>query len=657
MTNNTLSNLQPRLVGPILPRRIPSMRAWAESTIIVPDGPYKGERFSCDTQPFSGLFFDEIDSGRWERIAATGPTQTGKTLICFVIPTLHHLAAIGETVVAGLPLMDIAHDKWAEDFTPVIEASPELRSMLPTRGEGSRGGKVKSRVKFTNGATLRFMSGGGKDKSRAAFTSRVLAVTEVDGLDESGTTSREADKLKQMEARLRAYLAVGIREYLECTVSTTDGRIWQEYLAGTESRIARPCPHCRVYVCPEREHLKGWEDAENELEAREGAHWTCPACEKPWTEEERYAANLKSVLVHRGQEVTCDGKVVGPPPQTRTLGFRWTAVDNHFATAADVGADEWAARRAVDKENAEKELCQFVHCIPYEAPEIELTPLDADALAKRTTGFKKGVVPAACVGVAVGVDTGKRQLDWTAIACLADTSEFVIDYGEQSVAADRLGVQRGLLEALAELQTYLDSGWRSETGAIVKPAQIWIDSGYHEHTDAVYQFCRNANKGCKPGAERYRPSKGRGEGQRGTTRYYEPKQTTSEVRYIGKEYHLRYTRRAGQSVVHVNADHWKSELHDRLAMAADQPGAIVLYDAADSREHEDFIDQITAEVQKEKWIDGKGSVIVWDRIRRKNHKLDSSYAATAACDLMLALIASARTPRLSLAELAQRAKG
>ncbi|KKN53094.1 hypothetical protein LCGC14_0606060 [marine sediment metagenome] len=629
--------LQSRLIASILPRPIPSMREWAESTIIIPDGPHKGEPFSCDTQPFARLFFDEVDSGRWERIATTGPTQTGKSLICYVIPILYHLFAIGETVVAGIPTMDIAHDKWFEDFLPVIEASPELRVMLPTRGEGSRGGRVKSRVKFTNGATLRFMSGGGKDKSRAGFTGRVLAVTEIDGLDEAGTTSREADKLKQMEGRLRAFLAVGIREYLECTVSTTEGRIWQEYLAGTESRIVRPCPHCRAYVSPEREHLKGWRGGENELEAREGAHWTCPACEKAWSEVERYTANLQGLLVHRGQEVTPEGEVVGTPPKTRTLGFRWTAVDNHFATAADVGADEWGARREVDRDNAERELCQFVHCIPYEEPEVELTPLDAAALAKRTAGYKKGIVPPGCIGISVGVDTGKRQLDWTAIAWLANGSGFVIDYGEQTVQADKLGVERGLRQALVELQTYLDSGWHSATGTIIRPSQIWIDSGYHEHTDPVYRFCLEVNVDCPPGGERYRPSKGFGEGQRGTTRYYAPKGTTSEVRYMGKEYHFSRTRRAGQSVVHVNSDHWKSELHTRLAMSLDQPGAIVLYDAADAAEHDDFIDQITAEVQKEKWIEGKGSTIVWDRIRRKNHQLDSGYAGVAAGHLILAL--------------------
>ena len=41
--------------------------------------------------------------------------------------------------------------------------------------------------------------------SRAGFTARVLVITETDGLDAPGHTSREADKVTQLEARTRAY--------------------------------------------------------------------------------------------------------------------------------------------------------------------------------------------------------------------------------------------------------------------------------------------------------------------------------------------------------------------------------------------------------------------------------------------------------------------
>lgn len=633
----TLLNLKPRLLSGLLPRVPPPMGQWAERTIIIPDGPYKGEPFSRDRQPFARLFFAEIESGRWDRIAATGPTQTGKTLICYVIPILYHNHALRETVVAGIPTLDIVQDKWTEDLLPVIEASPELAREIPSRGEGSRGGRVKARIKFRNGATLRFMTGGSRDTGRAGFTARVLAVTEVDGMDEPGATSRETDKISQMEGRLRAHLKTGIREYLECTVTIAQGRIWKEYQAGTRSRIARPCPHCPAWVTPEREHLKGWEAAEDELEARESSHWTCPACEAPWTEAERYQANLRGILVHRGQEVTPEGQVTGPIPRTRTLGFRWTAVDNHFATAADVGAEEWAAKRDPDRENAEKKLRQQVHCIPWDPPDVELTPLDPEGLKNRLPGCKRGEVPLEAIGIGVGIDTGKRILHWLAESITLAGSGQVIEYGTQTVEADRLGVTAGLIQALRLLRAYLDAGWRSSDGRLFLPDQVWIDSRYHEHTEAVYAFCREANADCRPGAERYRPSIGYAEGQRRTQRYMPPKGLSQEIRYLGKEYHLTRSRKAQMLVVHCNADHWKSELHQRLAMPPEEPGAIRLYETADPNEHGELIDHLTAERQTEKWFQGRGELIVWDRIRRQNHFLDAGYAGTAAAHLVMTL--------------------
>jgi hypothetical protein len=83
--------------------------------------------------------------------------------------------------------MDMAADKWREDILPVIDQS-RYRNLLPKQGGGSRGGRVES-VQFRHGATLKFMSGGGSDKIRAGFTSRMVVVTETDGLDKPGSTA------------------------------------------------------------------------------------------------------------------------------------------------------------------------------------------------------------------------------------------------------------------------------------------------------------------------------------------------------------------------------------------------------------------------------------------------------------------------------------
>lgn len=627
---------------------------WVEGELILPSGPYKGERYRHRRHPASRLWFDALDSNQWNRHASSGPTQNGKTLMCYVAPIMYHLFELQETVIIGLPTMQMAQDKWTEDLLPAIESS-RYRNLLPEAGEGSRGGMVKRAIRFRNDVTLRFMTAGGGDKQRAGYTARVLAVTETDGMDEPGETSREADKIEQLEGRTLAY-GSSKRVYLECTASIEKGRIWQEIIGGTDSRIYRPCARCGEYVSPEREHLIGWQDAESELEAADKACFACPSCSQTWTDAERRDASSAGVLVHRGQKALSSGDVIGDPPATKTLGFRWSAVDNPFASTADLGAQEWRAARHHDREGAEKKMRQFVWCLPWIPPEVELTPLAAEDVQRRTGGLRKGIVPADCLGVAVGIDTGKRELHWHAVAMRAGGSVHVIEYGMQPTDADSVGVTRGLLDALHALQSYFGSGWQDEAGRRWLPSQVWIDSGWHEHQAAVYEFCRQAAKGVQAGQEVYRPTKGFGERQRGTTRYIAPKARIGDVRYLGLQYDMRRQKPAKLLLVHVNSDHWKSSLHQRLAMAADEPGAMTIYETASPREHAEYSEQITAEIQKEQWIDGRGEVIVWERVRRQNHYLDAGYLSLAAGHFICAEIdknKSGRT-RVPLADMAKR---
>ena len=646
--------------------RAPAVRPmgqWAEEMIRLPNGPASGERYRHHRHPVSKAFFDEVDSGRWSRIAATGPTQNGKTLMCYVIPVLHHLFEMKETVIVGLPTLEMANDKWSEDFLPVIEAS-EYASELPTSGEGSRGGQVKRSIRFRNGATMRFMSAGGNDKKRSAYTSRVVAITEADGMDEASSTSREADKIEQIEARTRAFGRTGKRVYLECTVSIERGRIWQEITSGSNAKLLRPCPYCGDFVAPEREHLKGWQDAETSEQAAKASFFVCPSCDEPWSEEDRRKAALSIVICHAGQSVDIYGNRTGDYPETQTFGFRWSAIDNPFVSIGDLGAEEWLASKARDHENAEKKMRQFIWAMPYDPPDIELTPLDAATLEKRSSELRKGIVPDDTKAITVGIDTGKRMLHWTAVAS-GESGSRVIEYGKQPVASDKLGVKQALIVALNELAKYFSGGWQSESGQAFAASQVWIDSGWHEHTDGVYQFCSEANRsmGLAIGSEVYRPTKGYGEGQRRMTRYIAPDAKRKGVMYLGSEFHIAKVKRNGRTIpgvmlVHMNSDHWKSELHQRLLMPADEALALTIYQAASFAEHTEFCKHLTAEKQVEKYIESRGEVIIWERVDRNNHWLDATYAAVCAGEAMLIhaqrKTASASQGRKPLKELARQ---
>ena len=167
-------------------------------------------------------------------------------------------------------------------------------------------------------------------------------------------------------------------------------------------------------------------------------------------------------------------------------------------------------------------------------------------------------------------------------------------------------------------------------------------------------FCREANGNRQVGGELWRPSKGFGTNQRRMDNYHAPRRTGNEVRYIGNAYHLVRDARWRMLVAHVNSDHWKGELHDRLALPADADTALQLYEVADAAEHRELAEQLTAERQVTKYAEGRGEVVCWERIRRANHFLDAAYLATAAGNLAVTL-AERPKQRVGLASSRNRA--
>lgn len=596
------------------PPRIRSMREFAESEIMISDGPRQGP-FRCSTQPYTGLLLDEIDSGRWQRVACVGPTQSGKTLAAFVIPTLYHLFEVGETVICGVPSLEMAGDKWNRDLLPAIRAS-RYASLLPVDGEGSKGGQVTS-ITFANGATLRFMSGGGGDKQRAGFTARVLVVTEADGLDVTGRTSREADKITQLEARTRAY-GERRRVYLECTASTKEGRIWREYQQGTHSRIALQCPHCKAYVTLEREHFGGIADAESELEAEEKGAFACSACGATWTDAERRQANLRAVLVHEGQEISKPGEVTGKPRKTKTLGFRWSAANNEFASAKDIASEEWRAARNLADDNAEKAVNQFLWAMPYESMARSIDDLDVHEIASRTIAHQPRQCPRDTQRLTVGIDVGKRRCHWCAVAWSPEGTCHVPEYGVLQVAADR-GVERAIVESLREFAVRCRLGWPIAEGPTRIPDAVWIDSRWQ--TSTVERFCYEA------GGEIYKPTAGLSAVNRQV--YRQPSASRGQVIAIGEQYHLLRLPKTNLRAVRINADAWKSWAHARLRTPVGSPGAMTLY-SAHEREHEEFARHMLAERKVQEYRPGKGVIDRWEQVSKANHWLDALSIACAA---------------------------
>ena len=593
------------------------MAEFAEQEIVIPTGRFEGRRFRPDRNPFARLWFNEVDSGGWRRFAATGPQQSGKTLKGFVIPMIYHLFEVQEDVICGLPSLDMVADKWNDDIYPVIAAS-RYADLLPSEGVGSRGGKNPRRIQFRNGRTLRFMSGGGSDKARSGKTGRVLVVTEVDGMDESGGSSREADKITQLEGRTRSY-GSNARIYLECTTSVKRGRIWQEYSNGSESRIVIRCPDCLAWVTPEREHLVGWEDAADELAAAENARIVCPSCGGLWDEPKRSQANQTCQLVHRGQEVTPEGKIVGPRPRTDTLGFRWTVANNLLVDIGETAKAEWKKKRATDEDNAEKALCQFYWALPYEPDPAQAMALDHSLIVQRYTKDQRGQMPGDSTQVVVAVDLGKWLCHWSAVAWRPRATPHVIDYGRFEVPSDRLTTEEALLLSLRDFRDgVLAKGWKAHDGAPVYPTMSLVDAG---------NFTSVARRFCDESVIPIWPCKGFGVGQYVDSQYREKKSTGARTVWTGDHYHAVEDGNGEKALFEIDVDYWKSWVHERLLTPPGQSGALTLFQGID---HLSFAKHLTAERKVEQFEAGKGLVTKWHTESRNNHWFDAmTYASVA----------------------------
>lgn len=600
------------------PARRRSFLEFAEREIVLADGPKQGARFRCDTMPFSRLIFEEYDRLVYRRSFLSGPTQSGKTLLGYIIPAMYHLFEVGENVILSAPTTELAQSIYHERLLPSIRAS-RYEELLPKAGAGSRGGRGLA-ITFRNGATARFMGAGGGDHQRSSYPARVVLMSEMDKMDRAGKGSREAGPVRQIEARTTSFSEYA-RVYGECTMSTEEGIIHQEVMVfGTGSSVYFDCPHCGKPTPLERENFVGWQDAPDVVAARANARFICPGCTKPWTERDRRAALRAPRFVAKTQSVDDQGYVVGDPPATNTFGLRWTAGASGILTTADIGEKEF---RAIDgDEEAKREIMQFTWARPYSTELLDFRKLETDGVLKKIVKIERGVAPALIEKITLAVDVGSYVCWWALVGWRADASGHVMDFGSIDVPQDRQAGRNPLavLSALrAFRETVIAPGWLFGR----QPDQIMVDSGY-EH-EVVYQFIQESGQG------QYLACKGFGRSKR--DRWHASRAST-ETRHIGNEWTVSL-QPGGIHLVEIHSDYWKAAVHDGFGQPPGAPGSLTIFSWPPTEFNmKSFARQITAERRHVEQLPGREPITHWVVENRQNHYLDCMVYNRAAADML-----------------------
>lgn len=568
----------------LVPRRLRTFTEFAETEIKFPRRPKLPRDFSVSWMPWTGEVLKAFDDGvrgrgTYRRFFGMGPVQSGKTVLFFQIPVMYFIFEMGWDVIIGVPTLDLASSIYEERLLYAIQNS-SFKELLPKSGPGSRGGVIKDSVTFRNGATLRFMAAGGGDAQRSSYTAPVVILTEIDKYDEARESSSEADPISQMEARTRAFGSSALI-FGECTVSSTKGRIFQEVKkSGSNHTVFMPCWSCGQKTAFFRDDLKGWEETDDILAARDSAYLQSRCCGAHWTDGLRVEA-LKSPTVEPEE---------GEVKRTNTYGFWWNGTANATISIADIAEEEWRAK-ALGTNDAEKRVRQFTWVEPWDEDIVVLDRLTPNLVREKQVPVAKRTAPADCI--TVGVDVSASRLHWVAIAWKGKTG-IVWDFGYVNILkteAPDVAITKHIKDLHDELAKVLPTTRN----------MMFVDTGWLPQ--AVY----NARR---PGLV---PIKGKHEGH--------PLQMTK-----GGD---------GRALLNINVSLYKRLVHHGFLLADHTvEGSISLFLNV-PRAFDEYARHICAEHEEQVFKQGtKGLVTQWIVKSKNNHWLDATTYARAGADFM-----------------------
>lgn len=319
-------------------------------------------------------------------------------------------------------------------------------------------------------------------------------------------------------------------------------------------------------------------------------------------------------------------EITGERPETFTLGFRWSAVDNMFTNAGLIAAEEWRKLSAsVDEQSDERKLRQFVWALPVDDQTETTLSVTANAVRRRLGNHPRGVVPAGW-SLAGYLDLGKRVCHWATVAGLDRYS--AVDTGVIEVPSGDRTVEEGLKIALWQWYDRVIEGWGPTAR---RPGIVGVDSG--KWNTVVYEFIREVSR-LNSGVMWF-ATKGHGLSQDQGRVYAQPDATTDRLPYIGDHYHLRLQEAHQIYLLHMDSDWWKSRVHAGLTADLGEPGSIVLWqDEPNATDIWTLSKHLTAERGIEEFDVKRGMVTRWERTNRNNHLLDCVYGCLVGLDYL-----------------------
>ena len=297
--------------------------------------------------------------------------------------------------------------------------------------------------------------------------------------------------------------------------------------------------------------------------------------------------------------------------------------------------------------------------------------LTADAIAAKTNGHLRSVIPLVCNHLTMFIDVQQKVLFWMLCAWEENFTGYIVDYGtwpEQkrayytlrdirstiSRAAPGAGLEGQIYSGLDMLTSEkLTSAYRRDDGTDMRIDRCLIDANWGQSTDVVYQFCRQSQH-----AGLLLPSHGRYVGA-SSIPFSEYKRKRGDR--VGL--HWRIPNTVGKRQVRhalIDTNYWKTFVHARLSVSMGDPGCLSLF-GRDDKAHRLLADHLTAEYRVQSMAQGR-TVDEWKlrATRPDNHWLDCLVGCAVGASIQGVVlpgtdVRSVTTrPRLRLSDMQRR---
>lgn len=557
---------------------------WAdENRILPPESPEPG-KWRTSRVPYTAAIYEAVTDNRYSTIVAVMGSQMSKTEAMLNIAG--HRFDDGPYVPALYigPTQKLVKSMSEDRFYKMLRSTPSLWEKL------EKGHRDRTTEKFIAGVRFGFAWAG----SAAELASHPAGLILLDERDRmSNDVEGEGDPVELADARRKNYH--NSKMVIAGTV-TIEGAspTWSLYESGTMGKWTWPCLHCSDSFIPRLELLK-WPEGATPAEAAQKAFVVCPNCggeiQDKW-KSEMNARGFYTYHILKDPE-SREHIAVDYVPDSTTASFWVSGLASPWVKFGRVAEKLVAAYNSREQERIQTVVNTY-------GGELFRTKGDApdwtEVMALRRT-YLPDTKPPGVQLIVMGADVQKNGIYFVIRGYGFNSESWLLQHG--FVAGETEYDDVWLL--LARYRT----NWQVNG---VRIARCFIDSGYRpgdkfkRPENQVYKFCTLHRNWAFP-------TKGRESLDRPL------KMSNIDVNQAGR------VLKSGLKLWHLDTDHFKSAIHDRIGWPEDQPGGFHLHAHTD----EDYCKQLTAE---EVIVKPSGKR-VWVTIRKDNHYLDCEMNALA----------------------------